>query len=161
MKVRSVVSKPDGIDAEILGQFADRRGAERREGGRHEEIFALGVRDRVGNLLRLLGHQTSPNGIALGPNILAFIIKAPACAIDHDAKGDGVQARDDSTVEFRRAGVDRDGVTLSRIANRRGTLLEQIFQHRPLRIWRAANDEVCRRIAPIFAQPADIGLKTA
>ncbi len=145
----------------LWASSADRGGAERREGGRHEKIFALGIGNSVGNLLRALGHQTSPNGVALGPNVLAFVIKAPASAIDHDAKGDGVQARDDSTVEFRRAGVDGHGVTLRRIADRSGALFEQILQHHTLRIGRAANDEVCRGIAPIFAQPGDVGLKSA
>ena len=85
------------------------------------------------NLIGLRGDQPAPDGVALGPDGFAFVVKAPAELVHHDAEGDRVEARDDAAIEFRRARVDRDGMKTFRIAHRLGALL------------RAAPRASCRR----------------
>ena len=52
-------------------------------------------------------------------------------------------------------------MTLGGIANWLDALLEQVFQHTAAGKGSSANQEIVRRISPVFAQPFDVGLKTA
>ena len=45
---------------------------------------ALGVDDGVGNLVRLPGDKTPPDGVTFGPEILAFIVEALTVLVDDD-----------------------------------------------------------------------------
>ena len=64
------------IQTQFLCQFGQRIGLFTRKYWGHEAPDRFGVDDGVGNLTRLLRHQTPPNRIAFGPKIFAFIIKA-------------------------------------------------------------------------------------
>ncbi len=132
-------------------QFLDRIGLDRREHRRHEQRERLGVADRIGDLVGLLRDQAAPDGIALRPDILALVVETVAVAVDHDAVGHAVQTRRDAAVELRRARVQRHGVALRRIADRRHALVEQVLQHPAAVVGRAADDEVVDRVAPVFA----------
>ena len=46
-----------------------------RKHGRHEAAQHLGIDNRIGDLIRLLGDQAPPDRVALGPQILAFILE--------------------------------------------------------------------------------------
>ena len=113
------------------------------------------------DLARLLRHQPAPDGVALGPEILALVIEAPALLIDHDAERHAVDAGDDPAVELGRAPVDRDGVALLRIADLPDAAVEQRAQQQDLVVGRAAHDEVVRHVAPVLLQPGDVRLESA
>ena len=81
--------------------------------------------------------------------------------IDDDAERHAVQAGDDAAVELRRARVERDGVAAARIADRLSAVSEQLFQHSPLVVLRAADDEVVGSIAPVLLQPGDVRFEAA
>ena len=109
----------DGIEPELAGQLADRVGADRREHRGHEQLLALAVDDRVGDLVLLLRDQPAPDRVALGPDVLALVIEPLGRLVHHDAERHAVEPGADAAIEFRRAGVDGDGVALRRIADRR------------------------------------------
>ena len=121
----------------------------------------LAVGDGESDLAWLLCDQASPNGVALGPDILTLIIKPLDIAVHHHGKGHAIQAHGQPTIFHRCARVIGDGMELRGIPHFLHTLIEQIAQNAPLRVRRAANLEIIGGIAPIFAQPIAIGLKPA
>ena len=88
------------------------------EHGRHEAAQHLRVDDGPRDLTGLLGDETPPDSVALGPQIFAFVVEALAVLIHHNAERHRIQARDDAAVELRRAAVDGHRVALASIANR-------------------------------------------
>ena len=63
-----------------------------------------------------------PDRVTLRPEILALVVKAFNLFVDDDAERHAVQPRNDAAVEFRRARVQRYGVTTTRVAHRLGAL---------------------------------------
>ena len=127
---------------ELVRELADRGGLQRRKDGRHEVPDRLGVDDRIGDLLRLLGNQPAPHRIALRPEILALVVEAPAFAVDDDAQAHAVDPRHDAAVEFGSPCVDGDGVALRGIADRPDSLVEQGLEDDPGVVGGPADDEV-------------------
>src|SRR5256885_71582 len=76
------------VQAQLACQLGQGVGAHAREDRRHEAAYGLGVDDGPGGLARLLGHQAAPDGIALGPEVLALVIEALGLAVDHHAQRD-------------------------------------------------------------------------
>ena len=66
------------IERELAREFADGRRLHRRKDRRHEQPDRFGVDDRIGDLPRLLRHQPAPDGVALGPGVLALVVEALA-----------------------------------------------------------------------------------
>ncbi|OIQ67234.1 hypothetical protein GALL_511900 [mine drainage metagenome] len=81
--------------------------------------------------------------------------------VDDDAEHHGIVPRDDAAVEFGRARVDRDRVTLRGIADFLNALLEQHLQDRAAIVGCAADQEIVGGLAPILLEPFDVGLETA
>ena len=75
-----------------------------------------------------MGHQSAPDGIALGPEVFALVVKAFGIFVDHDAQRHAIDPRADAAVVQRCARVDGDAVTLRRVANGVGALRDQIFE---------------------------------
>ncbi len=149
------------IEAELGRQFADGRRFDRREDRRHEQVDRFGVDDRIGDLPRLLRDQAAPDGVALGPGVLALVVEAFALAVDHDAEDHAVEPRGDTAVEARRPRVDGDRVALRRIADIADAGVEQHAQHVATVIGRAADEEIVGGLAPVLLEPFDIGLEAA
>src|SRR6185312_16535745 len=104
------------------------RGAGAGKHGWHEPADRLGVDDRVRDLARLARDEAAPDGVALGPEILALIVKALALLVYHHAQRNAVDARADAAVIQRRAGIDRDHVRLGRVTDAIGAGVEQAAQ---------------------------------
>ena len=101
---------------ELPRKIGNRRSGFRRKHRRHEEPGGLRIDNRVRNLIGLLRDETSPDRVALRPEILAFVIKPPTVFVDDDPERYAVEARHDAPVELRGARIDGDGVELRRIA---------------------------------------------
>ena len=112
-------------------------------------------------LIRLLRDQSAPNGIALRPEVLAFVVETLPIFVDDDAECDAVDARDNAAVELRRPPVDGDRMALLRIADLLGAAVEQNAKHPPEVVWCAADDEVVGDVSPVLPEPSDVGLKSA
>ena len=63
------------VQAELARQRGQRVSLCTLEHRRHEAAHGLGVNDAVAHLAWLLRHQPAPDGVALGPEILALVIK--------------------------------------------------------------------------------------
>ena len=129
--------------------------------GRHESADRLGINDRKRDLVRLSSHKSSPDGIALRPEVFPLVIKALGVLIDDDPEREAIEPCHDAAVELRRTRIDGNGVTFVRIADRLRTSVEHQPQKRACVIRRSANDEVGRCIAPDLAQPVDVGFEPA
>ena len=149
------------IQSDQAGELPDRIGLDRRKHRRHEQRRRLLIDDRPGDLPRLLRHQPTPDRIALRPDIFALVIEPLRITIDDDAERNAIQPGHDAAIELRRTRVDRDRMELGRITDLLHTLRQQILQHSPAGIRRAADEEVVRCLPPILAQPLDIRLKPA
>ena len=124
--------------------------------GRQENVDGFRVHNAIGELIGLLRDQASPNGIAFGPDLLSFVIESAAQAVDHDAKGNGVEPRDDAAIEFRRAGIHGHRVKAFGIADGFCALVEQVGERRAIVIGRASHDEVIGGISPVALEPFQI-----
>src|SRR5207302_3951376 len=102
--------------------------------------------------------QPSPDGVALGPEVLALVVEALAKFIDGDSERDRVQPRGNAPVESRRPGVERHRVEPFRIARAGGALIEQAGKYSTVVVGRAADDVVVDGVAPVASQPVAIGL---
>src|SRR5262249_18702041 len=109
----------------------------------------------------LLSEQSPPDGVALGPEVLALVVEAVALPIHDNAERDRVHASDNSSVELRRTAVHRDGVALSRVADLFGPAIQQHPQHSAGVVGGASDDEVLRYLAPALLEPGEVGLETA
>ena len=132
-----------------------------REHRRHELAHRLGVDDRIADLAGLPGHQPPPDGVALGPEVLALVVEALRVAVDDDAQRHRVDAGDDAAVVARAARVDGHAVALRRVAHAPRALVEQELQHLAHVVGRAAHDEVVGGRPPRLAQPLEVGLEPA
>ncbi|MNM80586.1 hypothetical protein D3C81_925580 [compost metagenome] len=83
---------------EQAGQLLKAIGGGARENRWHEAPEGFPVDDRKPHLPWLMRHQAPPDGIALGPEILAFIVEALAVAVDHHAQRHTIDARADAAV---------------------------------------------------------------
>ena len=161
LKSVTVFSSAAGSSSSLPASSAIVGALDRRKQRRHEAVATLTIEDDVGDLVGLRGHQPAPDRVALRPDVLALVIEALGVLVDDDAEHHRVVPRDDAAVEFRRAGVDRDRMALGGIADVLHALVEQQLQDRAAVIGRAADQEIVGRLAPIFLQPFDVGLKTA
>src|SRR5262249_26881969 len=107
------------------GQFHDARCRYRRKHRRHEPAHRFRVDDRVGDLIRLLCDESSPDRVALRPKILALIVKTIAVFVHDDSERHAIKACDDAAVEFRGPAVDGDSVTLTRVSDGFDTMGEK------------------------------------
>ena len=155
------------IKPQFLRQLRQRIGPGAGKHGRHEAACGLGVDDRITHLPWLLRHQAAPDGIALGPEIFAFVVKAAALPVDHHAQRDAVDAGADTAVIERCAGVNGHHVRLGGVADHVGAGLHEFFeQHAPVEAG-ATNGEIVRGpfttlvLSPGLAQPLPVGLKSA
>src|SRR5690606_26194424 len=127
----------------------------------------LGVDDGIADLAGLLGHQSPPDGIALGPEVRALVVEAQRLAVDHDAQRHAIAPRTDPAVGQRRARVDRHRVDLRWIADAVRALVQQVAQQDAAVEPRAADQEVLGGpfarlvLPPGLAQPFAIGLEAA
>ena len=150
-----------GIEAGHAGELGDAVGAIGREDAGQVVHDRLAVGDGEGFLHGLLGDQPAPDGIALRPDILAFVIEAIDIAIDDNGIGHAVEAHREAAIFQRRAGVIGHRVELRGIAHLLHALAQQILQDGALGIGRAADLEAVGRIAPVFPQPVAVGLEAA
>src|SRR5207247_4464768 len=70
--------------AEGRSKFCDTWRVDRRENRRHKAADDFRIDDGIGDLIGLLGDQTSPDGIALGPKIFSLIVETVAVPVDDD-----------------------------------------------------------------------------
>ena len=110
-----MASSPDG-DAAIGGNT---------EG--MNDLRALRIDDRERHLVRLPGHQASPDSVALRPEVFALVVEALAVRVDDDAERDAVEPGDDAAIESGRPRIDGNRVALARIADR----LRARVEHQP------------------------------
>ena len=118
----------------------------------------IDVRDLVG----LLGDQSAPDRVALGPEVLALVVEALALLVDDDAERHAIDTGHDAR---RRtwAPVHRSRrVALGGVADRLGMpLADQLAQHEALVVRGAADQEVVGRLAPDLAEPFEIRFEPA
>src|SRR2546426_170439 len=166
-RLHGLVEFPNGVfkflfgQAESCRQSCDGRRSNWRKHRRHEAAYNFRIDDRVCNLVGLLCDQTPPDGIALGPKIFALIVEALAVFVDDNAQRHAIEPRDNTSIKFGRAAVDRDCMTLGRIADGFGAMIQKQLQPPTFVIGRPANDEVARRFAPDFLEPFQICFETA
>ena len=109
----------------------------------------------------LPGHEPPPDGVALGPEVLALVVEPLCSRVDHDAERDAVHAGHDAAVEAGGAAIDRHGMALGRIARGAGAAVHQRAQDASGVVRRAPDQEVVGRRAPRRLQPVEIGLEAA
>src|SRR3970040_567026 len=114
----------------------------RRKYRGHEMRQCFGIDDGIGDLLRLIGDELSPDRVTLRPEVFALVVEAFDVFVDDDAKRRAVEARHDAAVELRRARIERYGVATARIADWFRAVLEQLFQHASLIMLGAAGDKI-------------------
>src|SRR5690606_19405704 len=111
------------------------------------------------DLARLHGRQPAPDGVALGPEVLAFVVEAARLAVDHHPQRYAVDAGTDAAVVERRARIDGHAMRLGRIADGVGAGVDHEFQQHAHVEARAADQEIVGRpfaalvLAPRLAQP--------
>ena len=134
---------------------------------RHEPAHGFAVNDRVTALAGLLCHQPTPNGVALGPEVFAFVVEALAILIDDDAQRNAVHPGANTAVVQRRTRIHGHRVTLGWITDRVRTLCDEVFEQNTHVETRAADRKVVGRpvagfvLSPGLSQPFPIGFKTA
>ncbi len=121
----TVASSVARVKLQLACQLFQRGGADRRKYRWHEAADRLGIDDHVADLVGLAGDQPSPDGIALRPEVLAFVIEAFGVRVDDDAKRDRIDAGGNAAVPLRRAGIDGDHVPLRRVADGFNAGIEQ------------------------------------
>ena len=90
--LRHGVGKVFVIQPQLMSQFRQRIGLCARKDRRHEVADGFTVDNGVANLPGLLGDQSSPDGVAFGPKIFAFIIKTLSVTVDDYAERNAVHA---------------------------------------------------------------------
>jgi hypothetical protein len=116
---------------------------------------------------RLQSHQPAPDGIALGPEVLAFVVEAHRLAIEHDTERDAVDPGHDTAVVQRRASVDRHAMRLRRVANDIGAGVDHLLEQHALVEPGAADQEIVSGpfaalvAAPGLAHPLAVRLEAA
>ena len=133
---------------------------DRREYRRHKAADGFRIDYRIRDLIGLLGDQTPPDGIALGPKIFALIVEAIAAFVDDDSQRHTIQPRNNTSIKLGRPAVDCHCVTLLWIADRFGTVIQKQLQNSAFVIRRAANDEVARGLTPHSFEPFQIRFET-
>ena len=114
----------------------------------------------------MLGHQPAPDGVALGPEVFALVIKALGLLVHHNAQRHAVHTRANAAVIQRRARVNRHTVALVRRADGVCALRHQILEQHAHVEAGAANRKVVGRpltglvLAPGLTQPFAVGLET-
>ena len=103
-----------GRQIQLRRKLPDRARRLRRKHRRHESADRLGIDDRKRDLVGLPGHERSPDGVALRPEVLALVVEALGVLVDDDAEREAIEPRDDAAVELRRARIDGDRVALAR-----------------------------------------------
>ena len=164
-----VQSAHEGVD--IQAQFLRQLGQGLRNSafkhGRHETAHGFGIGDGVANLPGLLGHQTTPNGIALGPKVFAFVVETLGVFVHHHTQGHTVNPRANAAVIERCTCINGHHVRLCWVANLISALVEQMLEQSALVELGAANQEVVGGVftlcvlTPSFFQPLQIGLEAA
>ena len=155
-----------GVDPELTRQCRQVVRLLAGEHRRHEPAYRLGIDDRIGDLVRLEGDQPAPDGIALGPEVFAFVIEAPAIAIDDDAQRHAVDPGADAAVIERRARIDRHRMALRRVADLVRARFEHLLEQHAGVEAGAADDEVVRHplafvLSPGLAQPFAVRFEAA
>ena len=150
-----------GINAELPGEAGDAVRLVRREHGRHEQVDGLGIYDDIGDLPGLLGYEATPDGVALGPDFLAFIVKTLAVSVNGNAERHAVETRADAAIKFGGTAVNCHTVSLRGIAEGFGSVVHHDLKHAALVIRRSADEEVGSFRAPRAGQPFGIGLIAA
>ena len=155
------------VQPQLARQLLQRVGFLTRKHRRHEAAHSLGVDDRKPALPGLLGHQPAPDGVALGPEVFALVIKALGLLVHHNAQRHAVHARANAAVVKRRARVNRHAVALVGRADGVGALRHQVLEQNAHVEAGAAYGEVVGRpltgfvLAPGLAQPFAVGLEAA
>ena len=157
--------QPVRIQSELGGQLGQAGGADAVEDRWHEAANRLRVDDRVADLAGLLGHQPTPDRVALGPEVFALIVEALAFAVDHHAQRDRVEPGADAAIVERCACVDRHHVGLGRVTDRIGPKRYQVLEQHAGVVPGATDQEVVGRpftqrvLAPGLTQPLAVGLE--
>ena len=87
LKASTVSVTVAGSRPMAVGQLLDRVGHHRGEHRRHEERRPTGRVDQdVADLVGLGRHQAAPDGVALGPEVLALVVEAVPVGVDHDRR---------------------------------------------------------------------------
>ena len=149
------------IEAERRGEGADGPGLRGAVQGRQEQPVDLRVPDRVGDLAGLLRDVAAPDRVPLRPDLLAFVVEPPPGGVDDDPEGDRVQPGGDAAVEAGGTRVHGDRVEAPFLARAGGPVGVQRGQDPAVVVPRAADEVVVRGVAPVPAQPGDVGLEAA
>ena len=149
------------IDFELHRQLAQRIRLYRRKQRWHKKLKRRCIENDVPDLIGLRCNQPAPDGVALGPDILAFVIEPVPVLVHYDAEHDAIEPGNDAAVVFRGTRVDCYRVTLRRVADFLYALVQQHRQDGTTIIGRPADKKVLRRIAPILLQPLYVRLKAA
>ena len=147
------------IQSQTGRELANRPSFEGPVERRQKAIEHPRIDDRKRRLVRLLGDQPTPDGIALRPEILALVVKTFARFVDRNPERNRIQPGGDAAVEPRCPSVECHGMEALRIAGGRGTLVEHSGQDPPVVVGRAANHIVVNCIAPVAAQPIEVRLE--
>src|SRR5690606_28696119 len=108
-----------------------------------------------------------PNGVALRPEIFAFIIEASRLTVDHYAQRYAVDASTDAAVVQRCTSINGHAVRLRRVTDNVRPGVHHVTQQHALVKARAPNQEIFGRpfaalvLPPGFAQPFAIGFEPA
>src|SRR3989442_15527810 len=86
--------------AESRSQFCDTRGGNRGKNRWHKAADSFRMENEIRDLIRLLGDQTSPDGIALGPKIFALIIETFGVAVDDNPYRQTIKPRPNPPSKF-------------------------------------------------------------
>ena len=163
VEARHGVDQGVGVQAEFFSQLGQAVGDDGRKHRWHEAAHRFGIDDGVANLALLASDQAAPNGVALGPKILALVVKTLAMLVDHDAQGHAVQAGGDAPVKQRRAGINGHAMRLGRVANRISPAVEHVLEKHAHVEARAPDQKVVGGpfaplvLAPGLALPGNVG----
>src|SRR6202521_1526810 len=150
-----------GMELERQRKLAHGVGLNRREHWWNKLAHRVGIDNRVRDLIGLRGHEPAPDRVALGPEVEALVVEALRILVDDDAERHAIDAGADAAVELRRAGVDRNAMTLGRIADGFRAAVEEDPQDASHIVWRAADQATVGRGSPRFAQPSEVRLESA
>ena len=155
------------VQTDLARQCRQAVGLEAGEHRWHEAADRFGVDDGMRDLPWLLRHQAAPDGIALGPEVFALVVKTLRFTVHHHAERDAVQPGADAAVVQRRTGVDGHHVGLCRVTDRIGPQRQQLLEENALVEAGATDEEVIggplatRVLAPCLTQPFAVGLETS
>ena len=156
------------VDADRHSQFVHTLSFHARKHRRHEAPHGLGIDDGVAGLSGLHGHQPTPDGIAFGPEVLAFVVEALALLVHDHAQGHTINAGANTPVIQGRSCINGHHVGLRGVTDAIGSMvIQHMTQQGALVVPCTANQKIVRRpfaaliLSPGFTHPGQVGLKAS